>query len=464
MYEFDFSDTGKKIHFIGIGGISMSTLAELLMEKGFSVSGSDMNASPITEHLEKRGAKVYLGQRAENIAGDTDVVIMTAAIHEDNPELMAAREKGIPVITRAQLLGQVMKLYGYPLAIAGAHGKTTVTSMVSQLLLSADMDPTLSIGGILPAIGGNFRIGHSRYFVTEACEYTNSFLSFFPRDEIILNIDADHLDFFKDLDDIRASFARFAALIPSDGHLVINGGIDRLSEITGNVKGKVITFGDSSEYDYSAADISFDELARGSFTLLKNGERCGQFSLGVPGRHNVYNALSVIAMADVYGIDHETVRDALRLFTGTKRRFEIKGEYRGCTVIDDYAHHPEEIKATLTTAASYPHKKLWVVFQPHTYTRTKALMEEFSEALSLCENVVLAPIYPARETDDLGISSKTLADLMVKKGYNAVCPGDFEDIEKFFEKNLSPGDVLITMGAGNVVEIGESLLSGKLPT
>ncbi len=459
MYEFDFKDTDRTIHFIGIGGISMSTLAELLMEKGFTVSGSDMHASQITEHLMAKGANIAIGQRAENITDDIDAVIITAAIHEDNPELAAARKKGLPVMTRAQLLGLVMKLYKMPCAIAGAHGKTTVTSMVSQLLLSAGADPTLSIGGILPSINGNFRIGRSDHFVTEACEYTNSFLSFFPKYEIILNIDADHLDFFKDLDDIRSSFARFACLIPEDGALIINGGIDNLSQITEGVKGRIITFGESSENDYSAADITFDELARGSFTLLRSGEKCGSFTLGVPGRHNVYNALSVIALADIYGIDHDTVRQALTQFTGTKRRFELKGTAFGCTIIDDYAHHPEEIKATLKTAAAYPHKKLWVVFQPHTYTRTKALMEEFADALSLCENVILAPIYPARETDDLGISSETLAELMNSMGHTALCPGDFDDIKKFLEKNLSPGDLLITMGAGNVVDIGEMLLS-----
>ncbi len=459
MYNLDFSDTEKHVHFIGIGGISMSTLAELLIDRGFKVSGSDSTPSPITDSLSAMGAVINIGQVAENITDDIDLVIMTAAIHEDNPELMAARKKEVPILTRAQFLGQVMKLYKYPCAIAGAHGKTTVTSMVSELLIGADADPTLSIGGILPSIGGNFRLGRSEYFVTEACEYTNSFLSFFPKYEIILNIDADHLDFFKDLDDIRSSFRRFAALVPGDGVLIINGDIENLSYITEEVKGRIITFGTGEDCDYTASDIVYDDMARASFTAKNKGREIGRFTLGVPGSHNVVNALSVIALADVLSIELPVVQKALSSFTGSRRRFEVKGSYNGATVIDDYAHHPTEIRATLSTALTYPHKRLWCVFQPHTFTRTKALMEEFADALSLSDNLVLAPIYPARETDDLGISSETLAERIREKGHQAVCPGDFSDIEKFFEKNLLPGDLLITMGAGDIVKVGENLLS-----
>ena len=459
MYDIDFNDKSRHIHFMGIGGISMSGLAELLLDKGFSVSGSDSKESDLTRHLVSLGATVYYGQCAENIKDNYSLVVMTAAIRDDNPELVEARRRGIPVITRAELLGQVMTLYDIPAAVSGTHGKTTTTSMISELLLNADTDPTLSIGGILPSIGGNFRVGGNHYFVTEACEYTNSFLSFFPKVEIILNVDADHLDFFKDIDDIRNSFGLFAELLPDDGFLIINGEIDKIEEITSRTKATVITFGTDGDYDYSAADITFDEYARPTFTLIKKGERKGTYTLGVTGIHNVCNALSVIAFGELFGIDDSVIRSSLKGYTGTDRRFQLKGEYKGVTIIDDYAHHPTEISATLAAAHNYPHKNLWCIFQPHTYTRTKALMNEFAEALAAADNVILAKIYPARETDDLGISSETLADEIRKYNKNVCYISTFEEIENFVEKNCSPGDLLITMGAGDVVNIGHDLLS-----
>ena len=458
MNTIDFINPGAHIHFIGIGGISMSTLAELLLKKGYKISGSDMNPSELTDHLTSLGATVNIGQRAENITDDIDLAVMTAAIHEDNPELMAVRQKEIPLMTRARLLGLIMKLYKYPAAIAGAHGKTTVTSMVSELLINAKKDPTLSIGGFLPSIGSNFRLGQSEYFVTEACEYTNSFLEFFPNIEIILNIEADHLDFFKDLDDIRHSFRRFASLLPEDGTLIINGEIDKPEYITEEVKGRIITFGLKGDFNYTAKDITFDK-GHPSFDLYKDGEKQERFTLGVFGAHNVYNALALIAFADSMDIDRKTTADTLAAFKGTQRRFELKGEKDGFTVMDDYAHHPTEIRATLSTALALPYNRVFCVFQPHTFTRTKAFMEDFADALSLCDNVILAPIYPARETDDLGISSHTLAQCIISKGRNALCFDSFSEIENFLKKNLSQGDLLITMGAGDVYKIGENVLS-----
>lgn len=458
MFELNFSDTNQCIHFIGIGGISMSGLAELLLSKGFRVSGSDSKESELTDRLSSLGAKICYGQKAENIADDISVVVMTAAIHPDNPELTAARAKNIPVITRAELLGQVMRQYEIPAAVAGTHGKTTTTSMISEMLLAAKYDPTLSIGGILPSIGGNFRVGGDKYFVTEACEYTNSFLSFFPGIEIILNIDADHLDFFKDIDDIRQSFKSFAELLPDDGTLIINGDMDKLSYITDAAAAKVITFGLGADCDYSACDITYDEFARPTFTLLINGRPSGSFSLGVTGEHNVCNALSVIAFGQLIGISDGTIAAALKSFTGTNRRFQIKGTYNGFTILDDYAHHPTEIRATLTAAANYPHKNLWCIFQPHTYTRTKALMDEFAQALGTADNIILADIYAARETDTLGISSDTLADRIRPINKNVWYIPTFDEIKKFVKNNLSTGDLLITMGAGDVVNIGEELL------
>ena len=457
MYQLNFTHP-EHIYFIGIGGISMSGLAEILLEKGFTVSGSDAKRSSLTELLAKKGALIHYGQRAENIGNDIDLVVYTSAIHPDNPEYAAMKKAGIPSLTRAQLLGQLMKNYALPIAISGTHGKTTTTSMISEILLKADTDPTLSIGGILKAIGGNFRIGHSDLFVTEACEYTNSFLSFFPKIGVILNVEADHLDFFKDIDDIRNSFHQFAKLIPDDGVLIINGEIPGADVILKGLSCKVVTFGSTPEYDYYPKQISYDENGHASFVLVKKDSE-KPVSLGVPGIHNIYNSLAAIALADVLSIDFSVVQSALADFHGTERRFEYKGMMNGTTIIDDYAHHPTEITATLTAAINYPHKSLWCVFQPHTYSRTKALMKDFARALSAADHVVLAEIYPARETDTLGISSRDLERELRALGTDACCFPTFGEIEDFLLKKCLHGDLCITMGAGNVINIGENLLN-----
>lgn len=457
MYQIDFHKP-IHIHFIGIGGISMSGLAEILLGEDFPISGSDSKESDLTKHLEAKGARVYIGQRASNIKEDVDLVVYTAAIHPDNPEFACAKEKNIPMLTRADLLGQIMKNYELPIAVSGTHGKTTTTSMISHVLLEADADPTISVGGILPAIHGNIRVGESETFITEACEYTNSFLSFFPKISIILNIDADHLDFFKDLDDIRHSFRLFAEKLPADGTLIINGDIPDFEEITRGLPCETITYGLNAPAEYKAENIVFDEFAHPSFDCTRNGQFIGHFTLAVPGIHNVSNALSAIALGIKTGMDTETIQKGLLHFTGTDRRFQYKGKVGGVTVIDDYAHHPTEIAATLKTAAKYPHKTTWCVFQPHTYTRTKALLPEFAEALALADKVVLADIYAARETDTLGISSRDLRDLIAEKGVDAYYFSTFDEIEEFLLKNCIHGDVLITMGAGDVYKIGENLL------
>lgn len=457
MYQINFNEP-IHIYFIGIGGISMSGLAEIVKKENFKVSGSDMKESALTEHLNSLGIQVFIGQRAENLPTDVDVVVYTAAIHKDNPEFAEAVRRNLPMLTRAQFLGQLMRNYQTPIAVSGTHGKTTTTSMLSHILLQADTDPTLSIGGILKAIDGNIRVGSSQYFLTEACEYTNSFLSFYPKISIILNIDADHLDFFKDLEDIRNSFHKFATLLPKDGTLIISSDIEGLSDFTKDLDCNIITFGASASSDYSADSITFDELGRPTYTLVRNGKPISQITLAVTGIHNVYNSLSAIATADLLGISLDTTKKALLAFSGTERRFDYKGELSGVTIVDDYAHHPTEIKATLNAAKNYPHKHLWCVFQPHTYTRTKALMKEFAEALSLAENVVLAEIYPARETDNLGISSQTLAQEIEKLGKPCHYFSSFDEIETFLLENCSTGDLLITMGAGDVVNIGNHLL------
>ncbi|MGN1180985.1 MAG: UDP-N-acetylmuramate--L-alanine ligase [Suilimivivens sp.] len=457
MYQINFNHP-IHIYFIGIGGISMSGLAEVLIEKGFSVSGSDTKPSPLTHILEEKGAGIFYGQKYENITDDIDLVVYTSAIHPDNPEYVAANALNIPLLTRAQLLGQMMKNYETPIAVSGTHGKTTTTSMVSEILLLADTDPTLSIGGILKTINGNIRVGHSGYFVTEACEYTNSFLSFYPKIGLILNIEEDHLDFFKDIDDIRNSFRLFANLLPKEGALIISGNIENLDEITRDAACPIITFGASDCFDYSAADISYDEKGCASFTLMNKGQRSDRYTLAVPGEHNIYNALAAIALAKLLSIETPVIQKALSDFKGTDRRFEYKGTINGVTIIDDYAHHPTEITATLKAAANYPHKTLWCVFQPHTYTRTKAFMKEFAMALAHADQVILAKIYPARETDDLGISSATLQKELEALNKTCYYFPDFGSIEKFVLENCTPGDLLITMGAGDVVKIGENLL------
>ena len=457
MYQIDFHKP-LHIHFIGIGGISMSGLAEILLGEDFKVSGSDSKESPLTDSLTRKGARIFYGQRASNITDDVELVVYTAAIHPDNPEYASAVEKGIPMLTRAQLLGQIMRNYDTPIAVSGTHGKTTTTSMISQILLEADADPTISVGGILPSIGGNIRVGQSETFVTEACEYTNSFLSFFPKISVILNIDADHLDFFKDIDDIRHSFRRFAQLLPADGALIINADTPHYQDIIKDLSCKIITYGLEHEAQYQATDITYDKYGHASFTVLKDGRKAGSFYLKVPGSHNVSNALAAIALARLHQIQDDVIVKGLGSFTGTDRRFQYKGEVAGVTIVDDYAHHPTEIQATLNAAHNYPHKKLWCVFQPHTYTRTKALMDDFAKALTLADHVVLADIYAARETDTLGISSSMLAEKVNALGGCADYFDSFDKIETCLLENCKPGDVLITMGAGDVVKIGEKLL------
>ena len=356
MYQIDFHKP-LSIHFIGIGGISMSGLAEILLEEGFTISGSDSKKSPLTSLLESKGAKIYYGQRASNISDSVQVVVYTAAIHPDNPEFACAKEKGLPMLTRAQLLGQIMRNYDTSIAVAGTHGKTTTTSMLSHILLKGECDPTISVGGILPAIGGNIRVGQSETFLTEACEYTNSFLSFFPTLGIILNMDADHLDFFKDIDDIRHSFRKFAELLPADGALIINADTPKYEMVAENLPCKVITYGLEHDAEYTASDITYDEFGHPTFHVLHNGEDIGTCSLKVPGIHNVSNALASIAAGRLLGLDNEVIFAGLKDFGGTDRRFQYKGKVGEVTIIDDYAHHPTEIEATLHAAHNYPHKK-----------------------------------------------------------------------------------------------------------
>ena len=401
MFQVDFKKPCH-IYFMGIGGISMSGLAEILLKEGFKISGSDMKESDITKMLEEKGAKVKIGQVKENITDDIDAVVYTAAIREDNEEFCEVKKRNIPLLTRAQLLGQIMAFYKYSIAVAGTHGKTTTTSMMTSVLLKGEKDPTVSIGGMLDMIGGNIRVGSSDYFVTEACEYTNSFHSFNPYISIILNIDNDHLDFFKNLDNIIESFRVFATKTPEEGMIVINGDMDCLSRVTDGLSCRVVTFGETDKCDYIAKDISLNSLGKPEFTVVERGTELGRVTLNVTGKHNAVNSLSVIAAARELGISFDDIKEGLLGCSSAKRRFEYKGTTdKGAIVVDDYAHHPTEIAATLKVANEIKKGDLWVAFQPHTYTRTYSLLPQFAEALSVADHVLLADIYAAREKDVL---------------------------------------------------------------
>lgn len=445
---------GFKIHFIGIGGISMSALARILLDDGCIVTGSDMKESHITRQLEEYGAKVAIGQRAENIK-DQDLVVYTAAVKEDNPEFIAAKEKGIDIIDRAELLGTIMKRYQNPIAVSGTHGKTSTTGMISQIYLEADMDPTVTIGGELDVIGGNLRVGKKDIFIAEACEYHRSFLKFSPKTTVILNIEEDHLDFFTGLDDIIDTFHRLALLTPSDGALVANIDDENVVKALDGVDKNIVTIGINKACDYQGYDITHDDADKCMFKVRKNGEHYATVALLVPGIHNVYNALSAFAVADISGIDKNVISSALGKFIGAHRRFERKGTFNGALIVDDYAHHPSEIKATLDAAKNMGFENIYCVFQPHTYTRTKMLFDDFVKVFSESGiNVIITDIFAAREKDTGLVSAKELSDAIE----NAVYKASFADVEAYLRKELKENDLAFTMGAGDVYKIGEALL------
>lgn len=446
------------IYFIGIGGISMSGLAEILKDRGCQVSGTDIKESDVTKHLESLGITIHYGHRAENITDDIDLVVYTAAIHPGNPELEAAKEKQIPLMDRARLLGHIMEEYQYSVAVAGTHGKTTTTSMVSEILLEAEKDPTITVGGILPAIHSNVKIGHSPYFVAEACEYFDSFLQFTPLVGVILNVEADHLDYFKTLDNIRRSFHAFAQRIPAGGLLVLNASIAHPEELEENLHCSVETFGLKENACWQARNIVHEPNGKNSFDVYYQGEFYTSVHLDIPGKHNITNALAAVASAHFLDIPAEVCARGLSHFTGVNRRFQRKGEKRGIVVIDDYAHHPTEIMATLSAARNVRHNKLWCVFQPHTYSRTKNLFDEFGRAFGDADEIIVADIYAARETDDGTISAAMLAERIAKEGGNARYVGDFAAIRQHIETHCRTGDLLLTVGAGDVYKIGEEFL------
>ena len=457
--SFDFiKDKDKKIHFIGIGGISMSGLAAVLLNSGFKVSGSDSKDSPIVEKLRTEGAEIYIGHSRSNIK-DVDLIVYTAAIPSDNPEIIEAKEKNIQLMDRAEFLGHIMKGHKYNVAVSGTHGKTTCTSMLSHVTLAADLDPTILVGGELDAIGGHFRIGNSEYFLTEACEYKRSFLKFFPYVGVILNIDADHLDCYKDIDDITDTFGKFSKIIPNDGYLVGYGDDERVKNIMDKAECNTVSYGFNDGVDITAKNIKFNKMGCATFDVVKNNQTLFSLSLKVPGKHNVLNALASVCVSLIFNIDPKDIIEGLEKCKGAHKRFEYKGEKNGVTVIDDYAHHPTEIKATLNTAQKIEHNKVYCVFQPHTYTRTKTLFDEFAHCFSDCDELVLMDIYAAREKDTGLVSSDELGDAIRKTGVKCTNVHSHDEAVEYVKSKLTDGDLLLTVGAGDVVIVGDKYLN-----
>lgn len=455
--SFDFlHDRDKKVHFIGIGGISMSGLAEILLKNGYAVSGSDMKNSKIVEKLRNKGAKIYIGHSADNIK-DADLVVYTAAISQDNPELQRVIELKLPMMDRAEFLGKIMLGHKFNVAVAGTHGKTTTTSMLAHIVIEEKVDPTILVGGELDVIDGNVLTGNSDYFVTEACEYKESFLKFYPFVGIILNIDADHLDFYKDINHIKDTFNKFVDIIPEEGFLVCNSDDNNVQDILENHKCNIMTYGIKTG-EFTAKNISYNALGCGCYDLYKNDEMLFSIELNVPGEHNVLNSLSAVCASLAINISEESIIKGLFNFRGTHRRFEFKGCKNGVNVIDDYAHHPTEIQATLNACKNYPHKDLYIVFQPHTYTRTKTLFEDFSKTFDYAPHLLLADIYAAREKDTGMVSSVELGDAIRSRGVDAINYHSFDEIVKDLRLKTKEDDLIMTIGAGDVNLVGEMFL------
>ncbi len=445
------------VHFIGIGGISMSGIAEILINYGYKVTGSDMRNSSLINRLIKKGANISIGHDSKNIS-NSDLVIYTSAIPVNNPELIEAKKKNIPLFDRASFLGHLMKQYKESIAIAGTHGKTTTTSMVATILQNTKHDATMLLGGELDLINGNVKIGSKDLLLTEACEYKENFLKFFPTLAVILNIEEDHLDYFKNIDEIKNSFINFANIVPSNGMLIINNDDEVCKEIIQNCECKVSTFGINSKCNYYAENIVFDNDGYPSFNLIINNEATYNLKLNVVGIHNIYNSLAAIAVSHQAGSSMENIIKGIKKFRGTHRRFEIKGTVNGIKVIDDYAHHPTEIKTTLDSIKNLNYNKLWCVFQSHTYTRTKALLEEFGHSFYNADEVIITDIYAAREKNTGLVTANDLALKIKENNENTQYIGSFDKIASYLLDNAQPGDIIITMGAGDVYKIGEKLL------
>lgn len=453
MENNEILDKVKKIHFVGIGGSGMCPIAEILHNKGFELTGSDVSESDTLNRIRSYGIPVTMGHKAENIDG-AELVVYTAAVKKDNPELVAAEQKHIPTVERSVMLGMVTRKYKNPVAVSGTHGKTTTTAMITQIFINAGIDPTAIIGGKLPFIGSNGRVGKSDTIVCEACEYVDTFLQLSPAVSVILNIDGDHLDYFGTVENIIKSFHQFAC--QTSKVLIVNGDNENtMKAVQGIENAKIITFGFNSSNDYYATNIADKQKARETFTLMKKGQNLADISLSVPGKHNIFNALAAAAVADYMGVSAETIAASLHEFTGVHRRFEVLGTYNGVVVADDFAHHPTELTATLTAAMQMGFRKVWAVFQPHTFSRTYLLLDEFAKALSIPDQVVLSEILAVREVNTYNIYAKDLA---------AKIPGSvwfqtFEEITDYVTKNVQEGDLILTLGGGDVYKCANMIVN-----
>ena len=455
----DFSTyyhAGAHGHLVGIGGVSMAPLAEVLKGAGLEITGSDFSESENVRHLRSLGIEIFKGHHAENLGEQVEFLVRTAAVHDDNIEIVEAHRRGIPVFERAQAWGEIMKDYKNAICIAGTHGKTTTTSMCTHIMMAAEKDPTVMIGGTLPLLNAGHRVGKGESIILESCEYYDSFLSFNPTVAVVLNIEADHLDYFKDLADVEKSFRLFAEKVPADGLVVLNADDANSMATMAGIERRVITFGLENSADVTARNIRF-EFGGSAFELIYRGESCGEILLTVPGIHNVKNALAAAAATMALGCNAEAVREGLANFHGAGRRFEFKGRYHGADVYDDYAHHPGELKALMDAVETMHYRRTIVVFQPHTYSRTKALFDDFVTQLRRADLCCLAEIYAARETNTIGISSADLSAQIPGSLFFAVNA----ELEKALAEMAREGDLIITVGAGDVYRIGEHLLSIK---
>ena len=442
-----------KIHFIGIGGVSMSALAEIMKQRGYEVSGSDIRESKITQHLKSQNIDTIIGHKRQNVNGK-DLIIYTGAVKSDNVELIEAKKLGIPAVERAPFLGEIIKGYNCPIAISGTHGKTTTTSVLAEIFLEGKKNPTVLVGGCLPGSNSNYVIGSKDYIIFEACEYLNSFLNFPSKIAIVLNIEKDHLDFFSGIEEIKESFTKFVNLTGSDGIAIFNGDDQNCLDVAKNYIGKSIFISTKNKDCDYYAEIK-NKVGFPVFDVYEFGKYLGEIKLIIPGNHNVYNALCAIAAARHAGIAHDIIACSLQNFKGAGRRFEYVGVKKGITVVDDYAHHPSEIKATLTAAANLKFDKIICIFQPHTYTRTKALLDDFAKSLSLCDTCILVDIYAAREKNTCGISSKDLAEKIT----NGIYAESFEKAVELATQNATPNTLILTMGAGDVYKMGPMILN-----
>ena len=452
----------RKIHMIGIGGVSMSGIAEILKHWGFSVTGSDASQSEYTDSLISHGIPVKIGHDMESVS-KADLVVYTAAIKQDDPELVQARKLYIPTIERADFLGILTKVFNDTICVSGTHGKTTTTSMISSCFLEGKLDPTIQVGAFFNQINGNYRLGNSEYFIIEACEYVESFLKFYPKTEIILNIDNDHLDYFKDLEHIILAFKKYVKLLPANGLLVINSDDPNCSTLAKCTEAKTVTFGiNNQNANFVARNITYNKNGFPTFDVYYNNTFYKTISLSIAGMQNVMNALACIGVCHMYGLNKEQIKNGLLKFTGAHRRFEYAGEFGNhVTVYDDYGHHPTEIKVTAAAIKNKPHNKSWVIFQPHTYSRTKNLLQDFAKALTLFDNIIITDIYAAREKNTFNIHAKDLVQEIQKLGRKAMYISDFDEIASFVKTHALNNDLVLTLGAGTVTNIKDLLVEEK---